>query len=153
MQPLAADPTSKPARGFMTHWRAALVSVAIIYAPYLWLLVVHDSWSYRLGWLKLWVMLPGVVVSFAGEAFVWPHAWRLAAGLLPGSGLSRHAPHWRDILPAWALVALQVAITAFHLVAIWLILTRFTRWRLPVSLAAGVYSLILGVLAYCLFAA
>jgi hypothetical protein len=130
-----------------------LLSCVILYAPYLWLLFVHDSWTYRLTWLKMWPMLPGLVVAFSGEAVVWPLAWHFAVGVFPGSGLPRYAPHLREMLPAWGVLTLQIGITAFHLVAFWLILTRFRRWRWPVGIAAGGYSLVLGFLAYCIFAA
>lgn len=42
----------------------AWLVVACVYAPYSWLLVVDLPWnSYQIYWMKLWPVLPGLLVS------------------------------------------------------------------------------------------
>lgn len=43
------------------NWRRSLpTAIAVLYLPFSWLLLIHYPWdSYRLFWLKLWIILPG----------------------------------------------------------------------------------------------
>ena len=133
----------------LSAWRAGALAVAIVYAPYLCLFALN---GHSLAWMKLWPILPGVVVGFLLEALVWPKLWPFI-NLLLGGGLPRYAPRSRDVLPVWGQIAAAALITLFHLAVVWLVLSRFPRRRVPLAIGAGVYSMSLGVLGYLLFAA
>lgn len=56
------------------RWRVSLslaVVAACLYLPFSWLLVTENNWSdYRLSWLKLWPILPGIL---PGAFLFHPH--------------------------------------------------------------------------------
>ena len=113
---------------------AALLTLAIVYAPYSWLLLVRDSWSYRLTWLKLWPALPGFMVWTLTD--IWVTHQRL-----------------RNALPSWAPLFFGAILTVVDLGFVWAIATYSCRWRGRLLLALALYNLGLGIMAYLLFLA
>jgi hypothetical protein len=57
---------SKPAAQTSSRkWAIAfLVTLACLYLPYIWLLLIDYPWdSYQWGWIKLWPVLPGLLAG------------------------------------------------------------------------------------------
>jgi len=103
-------------------------SLVLVYAPHSWLLIVRYPWdSYHIFWVKLWPVLPGLVVV----SFTEPGSWR---------NLTTNAFFVIVGTLTLVLVGLPVAV-----------LTRFERFYFPALLGIGIVSAFVGARSYSLF--
>lgn len=57
VQCLVKAPAGSPARRWSVSY---LVTIACLYLPYAWLVLIDDPWNpYQLWWIRMWPVLPG----------------------------------------------------------------------------------------------
>ena len=109
---LAATPDSalhalKPPFQNMSRKGVACLTFLICYAPFCWVLFISEN---RWIWVKLWPVLPGMLVA------------ELIRGLL-----RFEAP------PAWLRLSIMILTSVAILLGVFLLLYRLPRWRLLVA--------------------
>ncbi len=100
---------------------ALLVAVCVLYLPFLWILLIDYPWDgYRFFWLKLWLILPGLLAGlpFHPNDFREFTAMGVATLLLVGlvTWLGSFKRSWLLVLAVLAL-ALEsyTSMLAYHL--------------------------------------
>jgi hypothetical protein len=101
-----------------------IVALACLYAPYAWLLGDFPWDSYRWTWIRMWPVLPALLIH-----------------MLPGVHLLP------DALGYVAMGLTTAPVLAIVVLAAW----RSPRWSIPVSLTVLVLSVVNSWIAYQLF--
>jgi hypothetical protein len=110
-----------------------LLTFVAVYFPYSWLLFVKDQWQYRLTWIKMWPELPGVVLMFFAQA------------------LTGMRNHFNIGAVTMHLVCSHATICFLGLALLLALRFRQHAWKILAGVA--VVSMVLGAMAYGLFAA
>lgn len=110
-----------------------LLTFIAVYFPYSWLLFVKDQWQYRLTWIKMWPELPGVILMFFAQA------------------LTGMRNHFNTGAVTMHLVCSHATICFLGLALVLALRFRQHAWKILACVA--VVSMILGAVAYGLFAA
>lgn len=126
------DPAALPRRR-RPHWLLTVITtVVVMYAPFGWIVFVHDDASYVRTWQKLFPVLPGLAPTFAlAVPFNYP----------PGK------------LPEWLATSIMGAIAlGFGLLIFWLARRSFIAFMITMIIAL-LASIASSRMAYAIFAA
>ena len=104
--------------------RVAL-ALACLYAPYAWLVLIDHPWdSYRWHWIKMWPVLPGILV---------------------------HASQTIHLLPDWIGYLIMGAVTCGIVALVTILAARGSRAAIIVSIVVGLLSSANSWISYQLF--